>query len=121
MLRITDTTTGTVTYCEPHDLHATLVGLNPDAPDDVRQAISDLDDAVARHDPTDEIEAFLAVRVDRLTAAEYLEHVADLARTARAALRDAVIDARKAGTPETTIAEATGLSRSTVRAWLARG
>lgn len=62
------------------------------------------------------------VRADEVeTHAERLARLAADAGDARADLRSAVLDAKAAGLTEVAIAAATGLSRTTVRAWLAAG
>lgn len=65
MLTITDQLSDQTTTCETFDIAATIGPWYPSAPVAVTTAVADLETAALRGEPTDQLEAFLAVTIDR--------------------------------------------------------
>lgn len=66
MLTITDEITGETTTVDKYDtVGDRLRPWYPEAPAEVYGAIDDLDNAIARGEPTGALEAYLAIRIER--------------------------------------------------------
>lgn len=70
MIEITDTTTGHTEAMETYNVVDTLIpNWYPEAPEDVTNAIENLQDALTRGEPTEGFEQYLAISINRTPTA----------------------------------------------------